>query len=155
MKSHLFTLLFLLTIISCSSNEEPGMDCSLFDPGPQDILLHLIDNKGENLILDGTYDPAEIEVTANGESAGLAIILDEGPRAFIYINKQIAANQLEVKYLIKLNAEETDTLKVSYLIKDIECGHRIYTAEKTLYNDVEEEIVSENHIQEIFVKKAR
>lgn len=155
MKSYFFTLLFALTIISCSSDDDTAVDCSLFDPGPQNILVNLIDNKGENLILDGSYDPAEIEVTANGEVAGSAIILDGDPRAFIYVNKQIAVNQTEMKYLIKLNAEETDTLKASYSIKNVECGHRIYTAEEILYNDVEMEIVLENHGQEIFVKKSR
>lgn len=155
MKSYFFTLLCALTIISCSSDDETAVDCSLFDPGPQNILVNLIDNKGQNLILDGTYDPVEIEVTANGEMAGSAIILDGGPRAFIYIDKEIAINQTEVKYLIKLNAEETDVLEVTYSIKEVDCGHKIYTAERILYNDVAMEIVLENFIQEIFVKKPR
>lgn len=155
MRSYIFTLLCALTIISCSSSDETAVDCSLFDPGPQNILVNLMDHKGENLILDGTYDPAEIEVTANGEMAGSAIILDGGPRAFIYIDKEIAINQTEVKYLIKLSAEETDTLDVTYSIKEADCGHRIFTAERILYNDVEKEIVLENFSQEIFVKKSR
>lgn len=155
MKAHLFTLLFLFTIISCSNNEDAGIDCSLFDPGPQNILVNLIGHKGENPILDGTYDPAVIEVTANGEMAGRAIILDGGPRAFIYINKQIAGIENQVRYLIKLNEEETDTLDVFYSVRNIECGHRIFTAEKIIYNDEEKEIFAEHYSQEIFVIKPR
>lgn len=153
MRSYFFTLFFALTIISCSSSDETAVDCSLFDPGPQNILVNLIDHKDENLILNGTYDPAEIEVTANGEMAGSAIILDGGPRAFIYIHKEVAVNQSEVTYLIRLNSEETDTLDVTYSIKEADCGQRIYTAERILYNDVEKEIVLNNFNQEIFVKK--
>ena len=56
------TILIGILFTSCSSDDDNGIDCSLFDPAFPELYIRLVDETGANLIENGTFDPENITI---------------------------------------------------------------------------------------------
>ena len=64
-----YTLILIGLLLSCSNNDDDGIDCSLFDPAFPELYIRLVDETGTNLIDNGTIDPDNITIEGNFSNA--------------------------------------------------------------------------------------
>ena len=57
-------------VLSCSDDNEPEIDCRLFDPAFPSLFISLVDVNGANLFENGTIDSDSLRVTGDFEGAG-------------------------------------------------------------------------------------
>ncbi|MCM4158680.1 hypothetical protein DHB64_02080 [Antarcticibacterium sp. W02-3] len=124
-------------MISCNSNDDE-IDCSLIDIAPQLFYMEYIDEDGNNLLDNGTYDREEIEVTLGGVVMGEVYTHPEKSFLVIYEYGQLQNNEND--YIINLSSTETDIMQLEYSQKSGICGTFIYTVEKAIYNGEEMEL---------------
>lgn len=152
MRSYFFPLFLVLSLLSCSSNED-GIDCSLLDIAPQLFFIEYIDEDGHNLLEDGTYVHEEIEVMVDGEVMGEVYSFPEKTFLIIYEHGQLQNNDSD--YIIKLSSTETDIMQLDYSQKAGLCGTQIYTVERAVYNNEEMELQNYSGNEKITVVKSR
>ncbi len=152
MRYYLFTLLFAITLISCSS-EDDEIDCGVIDLLPEVFFIEYLDNDGNNLLDDGTYNHEEIEITVDGEVVGEVFTNPE--KTFLIIHEYNAVQRNESDYLIKLSPKETDIMQLEYSEGPGLCGHYIYTVENAVYNGEEMELERYGGNEKITVIKTK
>lgn len=152
MRSYLFTLLFVVTLISCSS-EDDEIDCGVIDMVPEVFFIEYLDNEGNNLLDNGTYIHEEIEITVDGEVVGEVFTNTE--ETFLIIPEFNAVQKNESEYLIKLSPTETDVMQLEYSEETGICGHHIYTVENAVYNGEDMELERYGGNEKITVIKTK
>lgn len=152
MKPYFFILLFALTLISCSSNDDE-IDCSLVDIAPQIFFIEYIDNDGNNLLDNGIYLQEEVEVTVDGEIMGEVYSNSEG--TFLIIYELNAVQRNESDYVIKLSSTETDVMQLEFSEKIGICGSHLYNVERALYNGEEMELENYFGNEKITIVKSK
>lgn len=141
-----FLFTFLLFFTSCSTDD----DCWNVDLLPENFYIELIDSEGNNLLLNGTYDPAFVKVIVNDVIVGTAQTnLNEG---LVVINESNAESWNGLPYHILLSPSETDEMFIEYSVENKECG-KVYTAQKVIYNGQERGILYYNGNQKINIIK--
>jgi len=105
----------LLLMMSCGSNDD-GVDCSLVDCAFQRFTIELVDELGNNLLTNGTYNNDEVTVTKNGTPLFFGSSTSEA------ISFQVRGEVGQNTYEIQLGETETDTLVLTLSGEDIRTG---------------------------------
>jgi len=63
-------------IFGCSSSDEGGIDCTLYDPAFPSLHIRIVDSAGTNLIDNGVIDPNNISVEGDFPNAQFQIVPD-------------------------------------------------------------------------------
>ncbi|WP_418603505.1 hypothetical protein [Hwangdonia sp.] len=146
----LLTLLFIgILLLSCSSDDDNGIDCSLFDPAFPELYIRLVDENGANLIENGTIDPENITVEGDFSNPGFRYI---PPSEFGEPNAEIRkydntlflfiANESNFEYTINLDDTTSIILNFEARFAELPCGVSYYITTKLTYNN--QNIESEN-----------
>lgn len=149
MNFRIYSLLFLLIFSSCQSDDP--VDCSVIDIAEQTFYIGLQNEQGENLLLNGTYNPEEIEITANNGDVNFRIITED-EAAYIALNEAILF-RLNSEYEIHLSPEVTDIMEIEFSREQGICGTSIYTATKLTYNGEEQTIEEFRSNQKVMIIK--
>lgn len=137
------TVLLILTLFlfnSCTNNNQDEIDCRLFDPVIQHLLVELVDENGINLLENGTFDKETIKIRLNSAEF-------QATKLDIFENS-IAIQLLEQgakTYEIVLSETETDTLVLDLSIREQICGFQFYNLDKAIYNGEAQTIIFENN----------
>ncbi|MCM4158682.1 hypothetical protein FHG64_03530 [Antarcticibacterium flavum] len=149
MRSYLFTFLFALSLISCSSTDEE-IDCSaqLF---PVNLFyLEIIDSDGNNLLSNQTYDPEQIEVTFNNVVVSTVQQVDDDTFIIVFFNGIQSASPVNLR--VTLGEDEIDEMQLAFTVEELPC-RKIYTVQNVIYNDEELEVQTEGDDQKVTIVK--
>ncbi len=146
----ILTLLFIgILFISCSSDDDNGIDCSLFDPAFPELYIRLVDETGTNLIENGTIDPENITIEGDFSNPGFrhippsefgepdAEIRKYDNTLFLFI-----ANESNFEYTINLDDSTSIILNFEARFTELPCEVSYYIPTKLTYNN--QNIESEN-----------
>lgn len=132
------TILFFCLLFSCET-EQPQACPVVVVP---DLLLSLVNDDGENLLENGTYDPEEITVTAGGITY-MPNVTDVDSLYQNLINIRIKGVEGVNELLIRLSDTEVDmlTLDLEEHINESACGiYTSFTIIQAIYNDEVKEV---------------
>ena len=108
MKFFLFFFSFI-SLFSCKNDDEPEIDCALYDPFISRLFIKLVDGEGQNLIENNTYIADDITVLFNGYTYTNVVFNDvQGIENLITLSVIGIDGDNTLK--IKLSEEVTDTL---------------------------------------------
>ena len=146
----LLTLLFIgILFISCSNEEDNGINCSLFDPAFPELYVRLVDETGANLIENGTIDPETIMVEGDFSNPGFRHIPpnefgepDAEIRKYDNTLYLFIANESNFEYTINLDDSTSIILNFETRFAELPCGVSYYLPTKLTYNN--QNIESEN-----------
>jgi hypothetical protein len=147
MKKILTLLLIGILLTNCSSDDDNGIDCSLFDPAFPELYIRLVDETGANLIENGTFDPENITVEGNFANPGFRFI---PPSEYddVYIRKYdntlflFIANESKFEYTINLDESTSIILNFDSRFAELPCEVSYFIPTKLIYNN--QNIESEN-----------
>ena len=149
MKFSFFPLILcLILFFSCSSDDD--INCSAASFAVQEFHIEVVDEDGNNLLANGTYDIEEVQVKVNNQVVSTIRENQDEVLIAIFENGAEARNNLD--YEVILSPEEIDILKLHYSFEEAACT-KIYTAEKAIYNGKEIEIQTTSGNQRITVVK--
>jgi len=143
--------LFLIGIFltSCSSEDDNGIDCSLFDPAFPEIYIRLVDETGTNLIENGTIEPENITIEGDFSNPGFRYIPPSefgGPDSQIrkYDNTLylFIANEPNFELTINLNDSTSIILNFKARFDELPCEVSYFTPTELTYNN--QNVESEN-----------
>ncbi|MDT0684951.1 hypothetical protein [Autumnicola psychrophila] len=139
MKKNISLMIFGILLISCSNEDDEGIDCPLqFDMAFPALYIKLIDSNGNNLIENGMIDPSEIVIQqgegfrfnpANEDINPTSEIREFDNTIQLYIQEELA------EYVIQLNENETIALKFTAEYTEIPCGGNYYIPTGVAYNN--------------------
>jgi hypothetical protein len=131
-----FLLLFCyISLFSCKNDDEPEIDCALYDPFIRSLFIKLIDSEGQNLIENNTYMADDITVLFNGYTYTNVVFNDvQGIENLITLSVIGIDGDNTLK--IKLSEEITDTLILNLTADSQVCGWTFFTLNSATYNGV-------------------
>ena len=120
-----YTLILIGLLLSCSNNDDDGIDCSLFDPAFPELYIRLVDETGTNLIDNGTIDPDNITIEGNFS------IREFDNTLLLYI-----PNESTFRYTV--NLDDTDSVDIDFTaeLTRIPCNISYFTPNGVEYNNV-------------------
>lgn len=135
-----FLLLFCyISLFSCKNDDEPEIDCALYDPFISSLFIKLIDNEGQNLIENNTYIAEDITVSFNGYNYTNVVFNDvQGIENLINLNLIGVDGDNTVK--INLSQEVTDSLILNLTAESQICGWTFITLNSATYNGALQEL---------------
>ncbi len=141
---YILLILVLPLLSNCGNNDDDGIDCALFDPAQQQFFIELVDEQGNNLFENETFNREEILIQFNGlEFPG--VFTDFEPlENFIVL--EFFGEQGDNTYQIVLSENETDTLILNLSIDSQICGIRFFNLNTATYNEQEQNIILDNDI---------
>ncbi|GGD97912.1 hypothetical protein [Maribacter cobaltidurans] len=144
-------ILFLIGILftSCSSDDDNGIDCSLFDPAFPELYIRLVDETGTNLIENGTIDPENITVEGDFSNPGFQYIPpnefaepDADIRKYDKTLYLFIPNESNFKYTINLDDSTSIILNFEARFAELPCEVSYYIPTKLTFNN--QNVESEN-----------
>ncbi len=128
-----------LCLFSCKNDDEPEIDCALFDPFISNLSIKLIDSEGQNLIENNTYIADDITVLFNGNTYTNVVFNDvQGIENLITLNLIGLDGDNTLK--INLSQEISDTLILNLTAESQICGWTFFTLNSANYNGVFQQI---------------
>ncbi|MDF0705575.1 hypothetical protein [Flagellimonas okinawensis] len=141
--------LFLIGILftSCSSDDDNGIDCSLFDPAFPELYIRLVDETGANLIENGTIDPENITVEGDFSNPGFRYIPpsqydDEYIKKYDNTIYLFIPNESNFEFTINLDDSTSIILNFEARFVELPCEVSYYIPTKLTYNN--QNVESEN-----------
>ena len=149
MKKLLTLFLIGISLTSCSSDDDNGIDCSLFDPAFPELYIRLVDETGANLIENGSIDPENITVEGNFSNPDFRYIPpNEFAEPDAHIRKYdntlylFYPNESNFEYTINLDDSKSIILNFEARFAELPCGVSYYIPTKLTYNN--QNVESEN-----------
>ena len=142
MKKILTFIIIVFLFSNCSNDDDNGIDCSLFDPVIQQLFIELVDENGDNLLENGTFNIEQIRIRFDNtefQVVELGFIENVIPIQFV--------SQGENIYEIILSDTETDILLLDLSLREEICGIEFFDLETVTYNGEEQMIIVENNIE--------
>lgn len=136
----LFILLSLF-LFSCSSDDEPEIACDLIQAIGSNLYIDLVNDQGDNLIENGTYNPDDIIINFDGNVlTGVVFTEVQGIENFISIG--VFGEDGDNTFAIRLSDTETDTLILNLTRSETggPCSQFVFTLNSAVYNDEAQEI---------------
>jgi len=136
---NLVLILAFLALFSCN-NDDDVIECALFDPIIQTFYVELIDNQGNNLFENGTFNSDDVVVSINGFDLS-GVIFNDVPGIENIIVLSLFGQAGDSTYEIQLSDTITDTLVLN-LVEDGEtvCNFTPLRVNAAIYNDVTQTI---------------
>ena len=149
MKKLLTLLLIGILFIGCSSDDDNGIDCSLFDPAFPELYIRIVDETGDNVIENGTIDPENITVEGDFSNPEFRYIPpsefgepDAEIRKYDNTLFLFIANESDFEYTINLDDSTSIILNFEARFAELPCGVSYYIPTGLTYNN--QNIESEN-----------
>ena len=131
-----------LLFLSCSNDDNDGIDCALFDPAFPSLYIRIVDDAGTNLIENGTIDPNNITVEGNFTGAGFRYIPKNEfavPSAYIRAFDNtlflFVPNEPIFQYTINLNDTDSIDLVFTAELTKIPCDISYFKPNGGVYNN--------------------
>lgn len=128
MKKLYLLVILMPLLISCSNNDDDGVDCSLYDPAFPSLFLKMVDEAGNNLIENGTIDPNAMTIEGDFEGAGFRWIPadkfanpDSEIRAFDNTIQLFIPNRAAFQYAVNLITKNSIILNFSSEVIQLPC----------------------------------
>lgn len=145
----ILTLFLIGILLTSCSNDDDGIDCSLFDPALPELYIRLVDETGVNLIENGTIDPENITVEGDFSNPTFQYIppnefaeADADIRKYDNTLSLFIPRKSKFEYTINLNSETSITLEFDAKLVEIQCGISYFIPTKLTYNN--QSLESEN-----------
>tara|TARA_R110001583_G_scaffold132337_1_gene284304 strand:- start:42 stop:524 length:483 start_codon:yes stop_codon:yes gene_type:complete len=149
-----YTLILIGLLLSCSNNDDDGIDCSLFDPAFPELYIRLVDETGTNLIDNGTIDPDNITIEGNFSNADFRFIPanefanpDAEIREFDNTLLLYIPNESTFRYTV--NLDDTDSVDIDFTaeLTRIPCNISYFIPNGVEYNNVTLELTEVSSLQ--------
>jgi len=132
-------LIIGLLLFNCSSDEDTGIDCALFDPAFPSLHIKLVDTNGNNLIENGTVDPNEI-ILQNGlgfrfNPPNEFAVPDADIRMFDNTINLGIPNASTFEYLIQISDTGVITLDFSAELTRIPCDVTYFVPNRVVFDN--------------------
>ena len=121
-------MLMGLLFPSCSSDDDAGIHCALFDPAFPSLFIRIVDSSGANLIENETIDPNNITVEGDFPNAGFQFIPanefaapDTDIREYDNSLNLFIPNESSFQYTIDLDNFDTIDVRFEAAITRIAC----------------------------------
>lgn len=140
MKQLSLFILLSLFLFSCSS-DDPEVSCDFIQAIGSNLYIDLVNEQGENLIENGTYNPDDIIINFNGSVFTGAVFTEvQGIENFITIG--VFGEDGDNTYEIRLSDTETDTLILNLTREETggPCSQFVFILNSVAYNGEIQEI---------------
>ena len=118
--------------LSTACNNDDDIDCALFDPIIQQIFIELVDEEGNNLIENGTFDRDEISVRFNDFVFTGVVFDSEGIENLITLT--LFGSNGDNTFFIDLSNTETDIMVTNLTQISETCGVSFFELNSITYN---------------------
>lgn len=132
MRLFTFSLCFFC-LISCSTEDNNDIDCTLFDPENFVLYIELVDHDGNNLIENETYIADEIKIVFGDYTMNNVIYYDSSSKKNLIAFSLIGAVG-DNTFKIQLSDELTDTLVLNLKDGGQVCGWSFLLLNTASYN---------------------
>ena len=142
MKYLRYFLLFPIILLNgCETDDD--INCALFDPAPQLFFIELLDNEGNNLIENGTFNANDIVVRFN-DFEFTQVVFNEVEELQNLISISLLGDSGDNTYEIVLSETETDTLVLNLSVERQTCGARFFNLNTATYNEEPQTIIEDD-----------
>ncbi|TRZ42439.1 hypothetical protein [Robertkochia solimangrovi] len=142
MKGIFRIIVIAFALIGCSSDDDEGIDCALFDPVIPELYIRFVDENGVNLIEKGTIDPENSIVSgdfpnpdfyyipANENLQPESEFRNYDPTLLLYI-----PGETTFLYTFDLNDTHSVNLEFKADYTELPCSMSFYVPTELAYND--------------------
>lgn len=126
-------LFCFLCLVSCNTDDDNGIDCSLFDPANPMLFIEMVDSDGNNLIENETFIADDIIILFNGYEF-TNVVFDEVDGIENLVAFGLFGEEGDNTLELKLSDEVTDTLILNLMAENQVCGWTFMSLNSATYN---------------------
>jgi|AntAceMinimDraft_5_1070358.scaffolds.fasta_scaffold31829_3 hypothetical protein len=145
-KTFLFVGVFSL-LFSCVDDNEPEIDCRLFDPIFPTLFIKFVDQSGNNLIENGTINTDSLRVMGSFPNVGIAFVQenefampDADIRKLDNTIELSLTDQVQYQYSVYFSQTDSVVVDVSAELTKIPCNISYYTPKGVRFKDTDVEL---------------
>ena len=142
MKKILLFIMIGVLLSNCSSDDNDGIDCALFDPEFPSLFIRIVDADGTNLIENGTIDPENISVQGDFPNAAFRFVpanefaaADAEVRELDNTLNLSIPNESSFQYTVNLDDFETVKVDFNAELTRIPCDITYFTPTVATFNE--------------------
>lgn len=152
-----FTLLFLSFLFFAACNNDDDIDCPPIPattPIMNSLFIELVDEEGNNLIENDTFNGEEILIRFNGFEIR-PVVFDDVPGIENLIIINLIGSEGDNTFEIQLSESEIDTLilNLTLIPATMPCGSSFFTLNTANYNGIDQAI--ENFMDDSIITVVR